>query len=107
QPSLMYEHKGAKMSEMVSNTSNAGLTSELGLGYLTLPVDLLFKPQMPNGSGSWIIGVGPYVGYGISGKMSLSSDQSEDELEVGDPFKHSEININNGETSFKGDPLLK
>jgi hypothetical protein len=71
QPSLMYEGKGAKAKDSDED-------GKVRLNYLTLPIDLLFKPQMPNGSGSWIIGVGPYLGYGFSGKYSEGG---------GDPFK--------------------
>lgn len=71
QPSLNYEGKGGK-----DKSSDA----KLRLNYLTLPIDLLFKPEMPNGSGSWIVGVGPYLGYGFSGKVSGGGAS-------GDPFK--------------------
>lgn len=53
-------------------TDNVRVTTRLH--YLVLPVDLVFKPEMPNGSGSWIVGVGPYLGYGISGKTLLDAD---------------------------------
>lgn len=61
QPSLMYEGKGGK-------DKNSDVKTRLN--YLTLPIDFLFKPEMPNGSGSWMIGFGPYFGYGIGGKTS-------------------------------------
>lgn len=76
QPSLMYEGKGGK--------SKDDSHVKTRLNYLTLPVDLLFKPEMPNGSGAWIIGVGPYVGYGLSGKTSYESGGAEVSA---DPFK--------------------
>ena len=69
QPSLMYEGKGGK-------DKSTGVKTRLN--YLTLPIDFLFKPEMPNGSGSWIVGIGPYFGYGLSGKISSAST---------DPFK--------------------
>ncbi|TAN14761.1 MAG: PorT family protein [Chitinophagaceae bacterium] len=69
QPSLMYEGKGGKDKSTDVKTR---------LNYLTLPIDFLFKPEMPNGSGSWIVGIGPYFGYGLSGKISSVSR---------DPFK--------------------
>lgn len=68
QPPLMYEGKGDKNT----GTDNVRVTTRLH--YLVLPVDLVFKPEMPNGSGSWIVGVGPYLGYGISGKTLLDAD---------------------------------
>ncbi len=47
-------------------------------------VDLLFKPEMPNGSGAWIVGIGPYFGYGLSGKTSGTAGNT---TFSGDPFK--------------------
>jgi len=79
QPSLMYEGKGGKESTDIGGTN---IDTKVRLNYLTLPIDLLFKPEMPNGSGSWIIGVGPYLGYGISGKSSVSGVSGST-----DPFK--------------------
>ncbi|HEX5554207.1 MAG TPA: porin family protein [Chitinophagaceae bacterium] len=77
QPSLMYEGKGGK-------DTFQGIDTKTRLNYLTLPIDLLFKPEMPNGSGAWIIGIGPYFGYGLSGKSSVSSGNLEGSA---DPFK--------------------
>jgi opacity protein-like surface antigen len=74
QPSLLYEGKGSK-------DAFYGADTKVRLNYLTLPVDLLFKPEMPNGSGAWIVGIGPYFGYGISGKSS------GDDVSGDDPFK--------------------
>lgn len=76
QPSLMYEGKGGK------DKDNSDIKTRLN--YLTLPIDLLFKPEMPNGSGAWFVGVGPYLGYGISGKTSYDNGTAE---VSGDPFK--------------------
>lgn len=84
QPSLMYEGKGGKNSK--------DFDVKTRLNYLTLPIHFLFKPAMPNGSGSWMIGVGPYLGYGLSGKTSVDADSiqysfnpfSDDDLGTGD-----------------------
>lgn len=75
QPSLMYEGKGGKDKSTDIKTR---------LNYLTLPIDLLFKPEMPNGSGAWIVGIGPYFGYGLSGKTSGTAGNT---TFSGDPFK--------------------
>ncbi len=84
QPSLMYEGKGAQSDE-------GGGKEKVNLNYITLPIDFLFKPEMPNGSGAWIIGVGPYFGYGFSGKVSMSGlDGGIDDIDI-DPFKKGEI----------------
>lgn len=75
QPSLMYEGKGGAQTVQ-------GYKIKTRLNYLTLPVDLLYKPEMPNGSGSWMVGLGPYFGYGISGKESGGPSG----FSGGDPF---------------------
>src|SRR5690242_2192654 len=71
QPSLLYEGKGGKAKEGDATTR---------LNYLTLPIDFLFKPEV--GAGSWMVGVGPYLGYGISGKTG------DNDI---DPFKDNDI----------------
>lgn len=67
QPSLMYEGKGGKEKEFGIKTR---------LNYLTLPVNLLFKPEIPNGNGSWIAGAGAYIGYGFSGNSTSNANDS-------------------------------
>jgi hypothetical protein len=61
-PALQYEMKGGKSKTTGRKTK---------LGYLTLPVDLMFKPHT---GGSWFVGAGPYVGYGLSGKLTGGGD---------------------------------
>lgn len=88
QPSLMYEGKGGK--ENYSPTEDVNADIKIRLHYLTLPIDFLFKPEMPNGSGAWIIGVGPYFGYGISGKAKVSGNiGNANGSQSYDPFKES------------------
>src|SRR5690625_1328438 len=101
QPSLMYEGKGGKKSETYSD-DELELRADVKerLHYLTLPVDFLFKPEMPNGSGAWIIGVGPYIGYGISGKGTTSGNAGEETTSTSyNPFKENIIG--------EDDPALK
>ncbi len=75
QPSLMYEGKGGKYKD-------ADVKERLN--YLTLPIDFLFKPEMPNGSGAWIVGVGPYFGYGLSGSHdAFKGDDALKRFDVG------------------------
>lgn len=89
QPSLMYEGKGGKETASGNGTDAEVKTR---LNYLTLPIDFLFKPEMPNGSGAWIVGVGPYLGYGISGKSKLSGNAGETGVSTSfDPFKEGLI----------------
>lgn len=81
QPSLNYEGKGGK------DKDNDNVKTRLN--YLTLPIDFLFRPEMPNGSGAWIVGVGPYLGYGISGKTGYTGDNGGS-ANI-DPFKDNDV----------------
>lgn len=78
QPALMYDGRGGKYP------LSGGYIQTQRLNYLTLPIDVLFKPEMPNGSGSWYLGAGPYLAYGIAGKISDNQSSSDNV----DPFKN-------------------
>lgn len=81
QPNLLFNMKGAKNKDEDSNFS---------LGYVELPLHFLYKPQL--GSGRIIVGFGPYLAYGVTGKIKtdnetidvkFKNDLSEDEaLEI-------------------------
>lgn len=78
QPALMYVMKGGKYD------LGQGYTQTQRLHYISLPLDLLYRPPMPYQSGSWYVGGGPYLAYGVSGKISqdVSNNYSVD------PFKN-------------------
>ena len=64
QPGLLYVQKGAKNeSDLVNITYR--------LAYAELPVNFLYKAQV--GAGSILLGFGPYVAYGINGKVKAES----------------------------------
>jgi hypothetical protein len=77
QPGLLFSTKGASDTE-----------GKLNLGYVELPLHFLYKPML--GSGKLIIGLGPYVAYGVTGKIKpdegsdidikFKSDLSEEDL---------------------------
>lgn len=76
---LLFAGKGAK------NKDNSDIKTTLG--YLQLPVNFLFKPEV--GSGRLVLGAGPYVAYGISGKhkgglgnLSADVDAFDDEAGI-------------------------
>lgn len=77
QPALLYDGKGGKYNI-------GGYVQTERFNYLTIPIDILFKPEMPNGIGSWYLGAGPYLAYAISGKIS-DTQSSSDNI---DPFKN-------------------
>ncbi len=67
QPGLLFSTKGAKSSE-------EGYEGSMSIAYLELPIHLVYKPQL--GNGKLILGFGPYVGYGIMGKVK--PDEGDD-----------------------------
>ncbi|MGE5106443.1 MAG: porin family protein [Sphingobacteriales bacterium] len=63
QPSLNFTQKGSKLSE----TDGADkIESKQTLNYIELPLNFLFQTEA--GSGKFFAGIGPALGYGISGK---------------------------------------
>ena len=63
QPNLLFNMKGAKDDDIDAN---------MNLGYIELPLHFLYKPQL--GSGKIIVGFGPYVAYGVTGKLKGDGD---------------------------------
>lgn len=57
QPGIEYRQKGTEMAN--GNTVN--------LNYIDVPVNLVLKPAL--GTSNVVIGFGPYVGYGLNGKV--------------------------------------
>ncbi len=69
QPGLLFTTKGSKMKNVDVTTT---------LNYLELPINFLYKPEL--GDGKLLLGVGPYVGYGLSGKAKAGSISSDIEF---------------------------
>jgi hypothetical protein len=85
QPGLNFTQKGSKFS-------SGGETVEQTLNYIELPLNFLYKAEA--GSGSFFGGIGPVLGYGISGKYKASGQSADihfgnDELE--DDYKAFEF----------------
>jgi hypothetical protein len=62
QPGLLFSGKGAKADE-------GTMDATIKLSYIELPLNLLYRAQL--GEGFVMIGFGPYVGYGIGGKVKF------------------------------------
>lgn len=85
QPGLLFSTKGAK-------NSTGSLTSTYKLSYIELPLNFVYKAAL--GNGYFMLGIGPYVAYGIGGKttyeggpVSLETDITfKKTVEVGDPI---------------------
>lgn len=69
QPMFMYSGKGHK-----SDAGEIGFTKDFKakVNYLELPVQILFKPAVS--SGNMVIGLGPYIAYGLGGKWKSPED---------------------------------
>jgi len=67
QPGLLYSTKGAKIE---------GSDVKVNIGYLEIPINLLYKPLL--GEGRLLMGFGPYVAFGINGK--LKNDNAEEDI---------------------------
>ena len=67
QPGLLFSTKGAE------NTQDA-INTKYQLSYVELPLNLVYKGAL--GNGFVMVGFGPYVGYGINGKVTLDGGGS-------------------------------
>ena len=73
QPGLLYSTKGAKSKSEAS-------TSTTSINYLEMPLNMVYKTAC--GNGFFIAGFGPYVAYGISGKVKTSGDSPTIESKI-------------------------
>ena len=87
QPGLLFTTKGAK------NTYGS-LTGKYNISYLELPLNFVYKTLL--GKGNIMIGLGPYIGYGIGGKASIENESTTIESDI--VFKNVVV---------AGDPVLK
>jgi len=86
QPGVEFNQKGAK-----SNDGNYTAS----LSYIDIPVSLVYKPML--GTGRLILGFGPYVGFGVSGKVKGGGSTADVKFD-------NDINIsdfNTGNAYFK------
>lgn len=80
QPGLFYSVKGGKFDatqsmSVGSETYTSTAHAQVSLNYLELPVNVVYK--VPVGEGThFFIGAGPYVGYGLSGKVKYNGSSS-------------------------------
>lgn len=63
QSGLLYTTKGAKSSNDFWTVNTSG---KFNLSYIELPLNFLYKPVL--GNGHFLLGFGPYVAYGLTGK---------------------------------------
>ena len=61
QPGVEYRQKGADLKN----------GNELRISYIDIPVNFIYKPTL--GAGSILLGFGPYVGFGMNGKLKAAN----------------------------------
>lgn len=68
QPGLLFTTKGAKNTEGDEDVT-------INLNYLELPLSLVYKGAL--GNGKIYLGLGPYLAYGIGGKMKVGDNEED------------------------------
>jgi len=83
QPALLYSTKGANAK---NDYLGLPISTEFNLGYLELPVNLVYKPTL--GTGNLIIGFGPYIAYAIGGDVEYTIDgnSTKEKIEFTDEY---------------------
>ncbi len=76
QPGLMFAVKGAKSSPFDGNF----YTKQTKINYIEMPLNLVYKA--PLGNGFFMLGFGPYVAYGIGGKVEITSGSASGEKDI-------------------------
>ena len=67
QPGLLYTIKGAKSKDVILGQT---INGKVKISYVEVPLNLLYKPVL--GKGRLLLGFGPYVAIGISGKETYA-----------------------------------
>jgi len=75
QPGIFFAVKGSRQDIITDD-----ITKTVSLGYVEVPLNLLYRPQF--GDGHLLIGAGPYGGYGVLGKERVKSGTITTELKV-------------------------
>ncbi len=63
QPAVLFSTKGYRIKRVEENSS---IESYMNPYYIEVPVNLLYAPKL--GKGRLLLGAGPYIAYGISGR---------------------------------------
>jgi hypothetical protein len=68
QPGVLFTTKGAKDKDDDD--------IKVKLSYIEVPINFLYKPEL--GDGKLLLGIGPYVAFGIGGKVSNANGNDKD-----------------------------
>jgi hypothetical protein len=72
QTGLLFTTKGAKVESV------GGPANKVNLNYLEIPITFLYKPVL--GEGRLLLGVGPYLGFGIGGSADYGDVDFDNDL---------------------------
>ncbi|HEX7753734.1 MAG TPA: porin family protein [Niabella sp.] len=75
QPGALFSTKGYKIT-----SDNSDATYKETPSYIEVPINFLYKPEL--GSGKLLLGVGPYVAYGLGGKWKADASGSFGPIDV-------------------------
>lgn len=88
QPAVLYNSIGSKIER---GSDDAGYTVKINPQYVDIPVNILFKPQIAEGTRLYV-GAGPYIGFGVGGKASVKGN-------VGDISGYADHDLKFGNSS--------
>ncbi|MBT2560159.1 PorT family protein [Pedobacter sp. ISL-68] len=92
QPALLYSRRGFKQQ---SGGFGSATNLKVKADYLELPVNFLYKPKL--GTGSLLLGAGPYIAYGTGGSWKSDTD-----ILIGDIRENGE-----GRVAFRNDGSVR
>lgn len=69
QPGILFTTKGAK------DKSNDKI--KYNISYIEIPINVIYKPELA-GAGRLLLGVGPYIAFGVGGKYTSSTGKDTD-----------------------------
>lgn len=76
QPGVLFTTKGAKNEEIILGQP---VSSRIKISYVEIPLNFLYKPLL--GTGHLLLGVGPYVAFGVGGNIRYEGsgfDETQD-----------------------------
>ena len=93
QPGLLYTIKGAKSKDVILGQT---INGKVKISYVELPLNFLYKPML--GKGHFLLGFGPYVALGVSGKVTYEGGGSSLTSDI--KFKNKVMNTDSDDVVY-------
>jgi len=93
QPGLLYTIKGAKSEDVILGQT---INGKVKISYVELPLNFLYKPML--GKGHLLLGFGPYVALGLSGKVTYEGGGSSQSSDI--KFKNKVMNTDSDDVVY-------